>query len=163
MNEIFKRVSVRKFLDKEVEEEKINNILRAAMQSPSAKNQQAWEFYVVRDKEKLLKLSNATQYSMCVKNAPMAIVICYREDCMEPDFIEIDCAIAAENIMLEAVSQGLGSVMIGVAPIVFNQMNVKNALKLEDNLYPFTIIPIGYPEKEKEQTDRFDMNKVHFV
>ena len=67
MNEIFKRVSVRKFLEKDVEEEKINNILRAAMQSPSAKNQQAWEFFVVRDKDKLLELSTATDYAMCVK------------------------------------------------------------------------------------------------
>ena len=163
MNEIFKRVSVRKFLDKEVEEEKIEKILRAAMQSPSAKNQQGWEFYVIRDRDKLFELSSATQYSMCVKNAPMAIVIVYKEDCMEKDFIHIDCAIAAENIMLEAVSLGLGSVMIGVAPVEKNQMNVKEILNLDDSVNAFTIIPIGYPEKEREQTDRFDLEKVHFI
>ena len=162
MNEIFKRVSVRKFLDREVEEDKINTILRAAMQSPSAKNQQAWEFFVVRDKDKLLELSQATDYAMCVKNAPMAIVICYREDGSAPEFVQIDCAIAAENIMLQAVSRGLGSVMIGVCPVEKNMNNVSNILNL-DGLKPFTIIPIGYPEIEREQTDRFDPEKVHYV
>ena len=163
MEEIFKRVSVRKFLDKEVEEEKINNILKAAMQSPSAKNQQAWEFYVVRDKNKLMELSTCTDYAMCVKNAPMAIVICYKKESNAHEFIQIDCAIAAENIMLEAVSQGLGSVMIGVAPIDSNMINVRNVLDLDDSLEAFTIIPIGYPDANKEVTDRFDLNKVHFV
>ena len=53
---IFHRTSVRKFLDKPVEKEKIEKILRAAMAAPSAKNQQPWEFYVVTDKEKLVEL-----------------------------------------------------------------------------------------------------------
>lgn len=47
MNSIFSRVSIRKYQDKPVEKEKIEAILRAAMQAPSAANQQPWEFYVV--------------------------------------------------------------------------------------------------------------------
>ena len=47
MEEIFKRVSIRKYLDKPVEKEKVERILRAGMQAPSAGNQQPWEFYVV--------------------------------------------------------------------------------------------------------------------
>ena len=60
MNSIFHRVSVRKYLDKEVEHDKIIQILRAGMQAPSATNQQPWEFYVVTDKEKIEALSNST-------------------------------------------------------------------------------------------------------
>ena len=52
MNEIFKRVSIRKYEDKPVEQEKIEKILRAAMAAPSAGNQQPWEFYVVTDKKR---------------------------------------------------------------------------------------------------------------
>ena len=52
MNEIFHRISVRKFEEREVEPEKIERILRAAMAAPSARNQQPWEFYVVTDREK---------------------------------------------------------------------------------------------------------------
>lgn len=52
MNSIYHRVSIRKYQDKPVEPEKIEAILKAAMQAPSAANQQPWEFYVVTDKKK---------------------------------------------------------------------------------------------------------------
>ena len=57
MKEIFERVSIRKYTDQPVENEKILAILRAAMAAPSAGNQQPWEFYVVRDRSKLEALS----------------------------------------------------------------------------------------------------------
>ena len=53
MENIFHRVSIRKYQDKPVEKEKIMQILKAGMQAPSACNQQPWEFYVVTDKEKI--------------------------------------------------------------------------------------------------------------
>ena len=53
MDEIFKRISVRKYEDRAVEPEKITQIIRAAMAAPSAGNQQPWEFYVVTDREKI--------------------------------------------------------------------------------------------------------------
>ena len=52
MNEIFHRVSVRKFEKKPVEQEKIMQILRAGMQSPSTGDQRPWEFYVVTNRKK---------------------------------------------------------------------------------------------------------------
>ena len=51
MNSIFHRVSIRKYQDKEVDQEKIEKLLRAAMAAPSAHNQQPWEYYVVSDKK----------------------------------------------------------------------------------------------------------------
>ena len=53
MENIFHRVSIRKYEDRPVEKEKILQILKAGMQAPSACNQQPWEFYVVTDKEKI--------------------------------------------------------------------------------------------------------------
>lgn len=163
MEEIFKRVSVRKYTDQIVEEKKIEKILRAAMASPSAKNGQPWEFYVIRNKEKLQELSESTPYSMCVKNAPLAIVICYRKELIAPEFREIDCAIATENILLEAVHQNLGGVMIGISPNEEKMKSVERVLNIPDYLRTFTIIPIGYPEHEKTQEDRFDRSRIHFV
>ena len=57
MNEIFKRISIRKYEDRAVEPEKITQILKAAMAAPSAGNQQPWEFYVVRDKETIPRMT----------------------------------------------------------------------------------------------------------
>ena len=71
MNSIFTRVSIRKYQDRPVEKEKTLAILRAAMQAPSAANQQPWEFFVVTNKEKLLALSMVHPYSGMVKDAPL--------------------------------------------------------------------------------------------
>ena len=60
MNEIFKRISVRKFEDKPVEQEKIEQNMKAAMAAPSAGNQQPWEYYVVRDRETIEKLAKCS-------------------------------------------------------------------------------------------------------
>ena len=60
MENIFHRVSIRKYQDRPVEREKIVEILRAAMAAPSAKNQQPWEFYVITKKDTLEKLSKAS-------------------------------------------------------------------------------------------------------
>ena len=57
MNSIYHRVSVRKYEDRPVERKKIEAMLRAAMQAPSAGDQQPWEFYVVTDRAKLEALS----------------------------------------------------------------------------------------------------------
>ena len=60
MDAIFKRISVRKYQDRPVEEEKIQQILRAAMAAPSAKNQQPWEFFVTDSKDVIRKLSECS-------------------------------------------------------------------------------------------------------
>ena len=65
MDSIFHRISVRRYEDKQVEKEKLMQILRAGMQAPSACNQQPWEFYVVTDKKKIEALSKMTPYTGC--------------------------------------------------------------------------------------------------
>ena len=115
MNSIFTRVSIRKYQDRPVEKEKTLAILRAAMQAPSAANQQPWEFFVVTNKEKLLALSKVHPYSGMVKDAPVAIVAAYRKDCRLPDYAQIDLSIAMENLWLETDAQGLGGVWLGIA------------------------------------------------
>lgn len=86
MDAIFKRTSVRSYQDKPVEEEKIILLMRAAMASPSAVNQQPWEFYIVTDKNKLVELSKCSPYAGCTKDAPLAIVTCYRKSCTVPEY-----------------------------------------------------------------------------
>lgn len=67
INEIFHRTSIRKYQNKSVENDKIEKILQAAMAAPSAGNQQPWEFYVVKDKTTLDKLSKINPYASCLQ------------------------------------------------------------------------------------------------
>ena len=86
MNSIYHRVSIRKYQNKPVEKEKILAILKAAMQAPSATNQQPWEFYVVTNREKLMALAQSNPYASACKEAPCTIVAVYRKDCRIPSF-----------------------------------------------------------------------------
>lgn len=83
MNEIFIRRSIRKYKQQAVEREKIQKILQAAMQAPSAGNQQPWEFIVVEDKQRLEQLSLVSPYAGPVKNAPLTIVVLANKSAMK--------------------------------------------------------------------------------
>ncbi|MBE6036844.1 MAG: nitroreductase family protein [Clostridiales bacterium] len=163
MNSIYTRISVRKYQDRPVEEEKIIAMLRAAMQAPSARNQQPWEFYVVTDKEKLQALSEVSPYAGMTKDAPVAIVSVYRKDCSTPRYAQIDLSIAMENLWLETDAQGLGGVWLGIAPVEERMEAVEKILDIPDTLRAFAIFPFGYPAEARPQQDRFDESRIHYV
>lgn len=163
MNAIFNRTSVRKYQEKEVEAEKIELLLRAAMAAPSAANQQPWEFYVIKNKEILEKLSSFSPYAGCTKEATVAIITCYRKDVMLPAYAEIDLSACTENILLEAAELGLGGVWLGIAPEVDRMEKVKEIVGIPDNVEAFAIIPIGYPLQEAAKKERYDETRVHVI
>lgn len=163
MNHIYTRVSIRKYQDRPVEKEKTLAILRAAMQAPSAANQQPWEFYVVTNKEKLQALSEVSPYAGMTKNAPVAIVAVYRKACIVPSYAQIDLSIAMENLWLETDAQGLGGVWLGIAPVEERMKAVEEILDLPDTVRAFAIFPYGYPAEERKQQDRFDESRIHYV
>ena len=160
---IYHRISVRKYQDKPVEREKIEAILRAAMQAPSAGNQQPWAFYVVTNREKLEALSNVHPYAGMVKAAPAAIVSAYAKECWMPEFAQIDLSIAMENLWLETDAQGLGGVWLGIAPLEDRMKAVEEIHDIPDTLRAFAIFPFGYPAEEHPQQDRFDTGRIHWV
>ncbi|MBO6129636.1 MAG: nitroreductase family protein [Pseudobutyrivibrio sp.] len=164
MKEIFERVSIRKYQDKPVEKEKIEQILKAAMAAPSAGNQQPWEFYVVTNKEKIKALSECSPYSGCAKDAPAVLVPCYRtEGLMFPEFDTIDLAIATENAWLEITSLGLGGVWLAVAPVADRIEKADAVLGLGDNLHAYALLPFGYQAETRTQQDRYDESRIHWV
>ena len=163
MNEIFKRVSMRKYADRPVEPEKIEKILRAAMAAPSAVNRQPWEFFVVTDPEIKTALSKSSDFAMCAAKAPVVLVLCTRKKGLDyPEFDHIDMAAATENALLEITAQGLGGVWLGVAPLEDRIRKVNEILGLGEDLEAFALVPFGYPGREKVQEDRFDPSRVHY-
>lgn len=163
MSVIYERVSIRKYQDRPVEPEKTEAMLRAAMQAPSAANQQPWEFFVVTDREKLAQLSQVHPYAGMVKDAPAAIVSAYRTDCRLPEYVQIDLSIAMENLWLETCAQGLGGVWLGIAPQEERMTAVERILAMPDTLRAFAVFPYGYPAEQRRQQDRFDASRIHYV
>lgn len=163
MGGIFHRTSIRQYQNREIEQEKIERLLRAAMAAPSACNQQPWEYYVVTDTEKLTQLSESSPFAGCAKGAPMAFVACCRKDCRLWDYAYIDLSASVENLLLEADAQGLGAVWLGIAPLPERTGRVAEILGLPERLEAFAIIPCGYPAEEKQQQDRYEESRVHYL
>ncbi|MCH3942200.1 MAG: nitroreductase family protein [Atopobiaceae bacterium] len=165
MDVIDRRRSVRAYQSREVEPGKIEELLRAAMQAPSAGNQRPWEFLVVRDRDALERLSAMSPYAKHIAKAPVALVLLGRKGRMRfPGNWEQDMGAAAENILLEATEQGLGAVWTGVCPVPERMDAVREQLSLPDELTPFAVIAVGYPEKEDAShfVDRFDPGRIHY-
>ena len=163
MNSIFHRVSIRKYQNTPVENEKIELLLRAAMAAPSACNQQPWEYYVVTNPEKIKALSETSPYAKCAANAPVVFVPCYRDEGIAPPYFEIDMSASVENLLLEADAQGLGAVWMGIAPIEERMEAVRTVLDIPKHLSAFAIIPCGYPAENRPQENRFDEKRVHYI
>ncbi len=163
MNEIYTRISVRRFKSDPVEKDKVTAVLRAAMQAPSAGNQQPWEFYVVTDREVLKELASASQYASPVRNAPMAIVAAYRKELWMPEYADIDMSIAMENLWLETTAQGLGGVWLGIAPLEDRMEFVEKIVGIPEDQRAFALFPIGYPDESRPHQDRFDEKRIHWM
>lgn len=156
------RRSIRSYTDKDVEENKIIEILKAAMQAPSSKNSQPWEFVIVDDKYILNELSKVQHRAKHIKEAPICLAVLGNKD----RFLKAgkwmqDLGASTENLLLEATNQGLASCWTGVFPKNKVVNKVKVALDLPENLVPYALISIGYSNEKNKYIDRFDKNKVH--
>lgn len=164
MKEIFGRISVRKFENRQVESDKCEKLLRAAMAAPSAGNEMPWEFVVVRNKEILHKLSKCSPYAKPAADAAMVIVVLGNDKNYKfQECVIQDLSAATENILLEAVHLGLGGVWLGIAPLEERMEAVSNVLNLSDNLHPFALVALGYPDVEIKKENRFDKSRIQYM
>lgn len=165
MNVIFKRRSVRRYLDKKVEREKTERLVRAAMQAPSAMNQQPWEFLVLEDKKTIEKLAAFSPYARMLLEAPLAIVILEKTDNLRsPSFTQQDLGACTENLLLQAAYEGLGAVWLGVSRGDDREKFICDMFSIPQNLKPFCIVAVGYPMEAGANTfvDRYDESRVHY-
>lgn len=164
---IKKRRSIRKYQPKEVEEEKLNEVLKAAMFAPSAHGRRPWEFIVVKEKETKDKLSKATQYSSFVKDAPLVLVLCANER-NDPRWVE-DLSIAAAHIYLEVTNQGLGTCFVQIRNAETPngesaEEYVRQLINAPNDIRVLCLLPLGYPAEEKEEhsEQEFEKEKIHW-
>lgn len=157
------RHTTRAFAGKRVEKEKVETLLRAAMQVPSAAKQRAWEFLVVEKKETLEKLSGMDEFSLPAKNAPLCIlVLCNEKYLKQPLYWQQELAAAVQSILLGAVELKLGTVWMGIAPKEERMAYIRDLFKLPAGVKAFAAVAVGYPENESVPEDRFNPERVHY-
>ena len=161
------RRSCRIFTEQSVEESKIETLLKAALWSPTSKNNRPWEFVVVDDKQMIEQLSLSIPHGAeFLKGAPLAIVVV--ADPSKSDVWVEDTAIAAMLIQLTAEDIGLGSCWIQTrlrdhANGSSSSDCVKKLLAIPDSYEVASVIALGYKAKERKPyaDDTLLWNKVH--
>lgn len=157
------RRSIRRFLDRLVEEEKLQAVLEAARHAPSWGNFQCWRFVVVRDagvRQQISELSYVESFfsplgykvnpaKKGLAEAPVVIVACADPSqsgtlWSQPYYLA-DVGIAAQNLMLAARGVELGTVFVGV----FEEERLKELLGIPASIRIVGLFPLGYPAEEK--------------
>jgi nitroreductase len=171
------RRSVRRFLDKPVEEEKLQAVFEAVRMSPSWANFQCQRFIVVKDKAVREKISELTYVESFwaplgykanpsqkgIAEAPVVVVACADPTksgvLWDQHYYMADVGIAAQNLMLAARALGLGTVFVGV----FDEEKLRNLLNIPSNIRIVGLFPIGYPQEEKKEgPSRKPLNEIVF-
>jgi len=173
---IDQRRSVRDYMSQRVDPALIHTLLEAAVRAPTAMDQEPWSFVVIQDQSTLDRLSNTTKAKLHEEvkysNAPGAkhllhvadnpqfhvfynastlILICGR---FTGPFVEADCWLAAENLMLAACATELGTCVIGFAVEALNTPEWKAELKIPEAMTVIAPILVGVPARESPPTPR---------
>ena len=156
LSTIMSRRSVRKYIDKPVEHEKLETVALAGINAPSARNWQNWAVRIIEDQKLMADVKD-----MC-RNAPNLICVCAPAD----GKFDLDAGLLGENMMLAAQSLGLGT-CIQTGPVSFLTTDEKakafrNSLDIPDGYKLLFIIAIGYPDEQPDARPR-DASKVKFI
>jgi nitroreductase len=169
MSAIFERRSVRHFLPQPVEREKIERILRAGFEAPSAHNHRPWEFLVITGREDLEAVAGMSPWAKMTAEAAAAIVPCVNLDLAGPEDPDAagpwwvqDLSPATENILLQITDEGLGGVWLGWYPAMDRVKTLAARFGIPGHVLPFSIVVLGYPSRTPGKRDRFDPEKVHY-
>ena len=173
LSNIMARRSVRKYLDKPVEHEKLEVIVKCGINAPSGMNRQPWIVRVVEDQKliadvtEVYKQENPEQvardkdFKNMFRNAPNLICVC-----TPANGGELDAGLLGENMMLAAQSMGLGTCCLG-GPVRFLLSNDKckfflDRLDIPANYKLNYILAIGYPDEQPDAKPR-DASKVKYI
>ena len=166
MNELIeKRRSIRKFKSaKPVTEEQLKKLMHAAMMAPSACNTRPWEFIAITNRKIMDEIINFHPYTKMLKTASAAIVVVALPQTGLPEgFFPQDCGAAVQNILLEAVSLGLGTCWCGIYPKKEMVNSLQKLLDIPQPKLPFCVIAVGVPDESPEPRGFYDESKVRFV
>jgi len=163
MELIKSRRSIRSFEDKELPKGLIEKIIEAGSWAPSAINMQPWKFIAVTNKEVITDMANAVLVKMGADplvqerkktmkdpifySAPLLAVILKEK---ENNWSGIDCALASQNMMLLAHSEGLGSCMIGR----IKRIDASQFVKIPEGYEVHSSVVFGYPAETPEPGER---------
>lgn len=151
------RQSVRAFHSKDIETEKLQAILLAANQAPSAGNLQAYEIHLIREAQIKEALARAALDQMFLTQAPVVLLFCAHPARAakygqrgETLYCVQDATVATAYAQLAATGLGLATCWVGA----FNEEQVARAARVPTGQRPIAMLPVGYPAEVPAHTSR---------
>ena len=164
LNCIFSRRSIRKYLDKAVPGEMLDDLLQAAMAAPSAVAKDPWHFIVVQDRETLNKIADILPSGKMLRKATAAFIVCgdiNKANIQAESYLLQDLSAATENILIAANILELGTCWLGIHPREDRLSGIRQLFELPDNIIPMCGIAIGWPAEKPEARTRYRNERVH--
>ncbi|MCE5268652.1 MAG: nitroreductase family protein [Planctomycetaceae bacterium] len=159
---IHSRRSVRRYEDRPVPEELVQELVAAACNAPSARNQQPWQFVVIDDRQILAEVAKINPNAQMARRAPLGILVCGDLSLeTSPGYWVVDCAAAVENMLLAAHALGLGAVWTGVYPRQERMDGLRRLVRVPENVIPHSLVIVGYPAERPAPQSRYRADRVH--
>ena len=168
MEGLLSRRSIRKYQDKKIPKDVLKKIIQAGECAPSADNTQPWHFIIVEDKEKLKHFRVMQRSALFAENAAAVVLVCvdesesFRRDKEGWSYEDIDGAAATMNILLAAHALGLGGCWCGASPMTGPIAAIKEYFGLPENIRPFSIVVLGYPDETPKPMPRHGEERIHW-
>ncbi|HIW21823.1 MAG TPA: nitroreductase family protein [Candidatus Dorea intestinavium] len=156
---------------KEVEEEKLREVLKAGSIAPSEQNLQPWKFIVVKDKEMKKGLAFVDHEQYWLEEAPI-LLVCVANPTVwiggqpiyvheEAEFMGLkrvirDTSMAIMQMAIEAENQGLASCITAW----YQQLDVRPLLEIPEDQYVVSIMALGYGKEEPEEKPRKELEDI---
>lgn len=164
------RRSVREYINKPVEVEKLREIIKFAGLAPSWKNSQVSRYYVVTSEEKLaqVKLALSPYNQKNMTDAPALIVTSivlnrsgYEKDGTPTNELGngwgfYDCGLQSMNLLLKATELGLSTLVMGIR----DNEKIKELLDIPDTEAVVSVIGVGYSEAEPLMPKRKEVDDI---
>lgn len=165
---IYKRVSCRSFIRKEIPKQILEEIINAGTMAPASGNMQPWEFIIIDEpeaKEKVVKCTFSGFYSKgssnqhWIEDASIIIIPCVnfkrtvaRYGDLGYKLAPLDTTSAVQNMLLAATELGISGCWVGG----FLEKKIRNLLQLPPYVQPLGLVPMGYPAKETDHKQKMD-------
>lgn len=172
IKEIEMRRSIRKYINKPVENEKITELLESARLAPSGNNTQPWRYIVVNSEEMKQKITVASNNQKWMLTAPVFIVCVADVRCRIKEDIDVylddnspqdevkriirDTSISAGYILLQANNLGLGTCFVAE----FTQEEIRPVLNIPSDKYVLGVITVGYPNETPKARPRKNLEDI---
>lgn len=175
METLKQRRSIRKYQQKDIAPELLNDLLGAAFRASTVGNMQVYSVIVTRDAERKARLAPAHFNQPMVRTAPVLLTFCidlrrFSKWCEQRNAVpgynnlewfvtgSVDALLVAQTFCVAAEEKGLGICYLGTT--TYNPQQIIEALELPELVFPITTVTVGWPDEEPAQVDRLPLEAI---